>query len=228
MATAQFDPNEDFTGNGGSNIANESDFIDSSNVPFWGDAPQSWNTIILGGFKLPGVVTVLGKAFEVRADRKKIPGVSGETLTTLGREPCEPEIKVKLWKKQHLTDFLSLIKSFLPVGSQVLPPPVTVIHPALAMFKVRAIRVMKCSYPVETQPGVFEVTLNFREFFAGKGGKPKTDKSPKIVNEGPGAVAQKINKLRTPDQTNGNEPRSRNQNPSSAFPSPASKTVSGT
>jgi hypothetical protein len=210
-------PYEDYTGS----LASGQQVVVAS-VPFWGDAPDAWNTVVMAGKPLPGIAKVHGAAFDIRVDRKSIPGTHGEHLTTLGREPCDPEIEVKLWMPIHLENFLAVVKLFLPKTSAALPPPVDVVHPALAMFKVRAVRVMKCSFPEEREPGIFYVTMRCREFIRGsKGTKPTTD-TASIIKEGPGAVQKKVDSFKTPDVTNGNAPRTKQQ------PPPVQKPVSTT
>lgn len=199
-------PFEDFTGTqqGGTR-----DPVIVSTIPFWGDAPDSWNTLIMAGRRLPGIARVGGAAFDIRVDRATVPGVHGEKQTTLGREPCDPEIEVQLWTAAHLQAFVEIVALFLPKSKTALPPPVDVIHPALAMFRVRAVRVMKCSFPEEKEKDVFVVKMRCREFIRGsKGTKPKTDASS-LERYGPGAVQERVNALKTPDVTNGNEPRTK-------------------
>lgn len=215
-------PFEDFTGSKQSSGG----VVDVSGIPFWGDAPDAWNTVIMAGRRLPGIARVGGAAFDIRVDRRTIPGEHGEKQTTLGREPCDPEIEVRLWTAAQLRDFVAIVKLFLPKSQTALPPPVDVVHPALAMFKVRAVRVMKCSFPEEQEKDVFVVKMRCREFIRGsKGTKPKTD-AASIEKEGPGAVQEKVNAYKTPDATNGNAPRTKQPAPASLKP-PVSKTPGG-
>jgi hypothetical protein len=195
-------------------------------VPFWGDAPDAWNTLIIAGRKVPGIAKVSGAAYDIRVDKKTVPGEHGEKQTTLGREPCDPELEVKLWTAEHLKAFLNIVRLFLPRAGGALPPPVDVVHPALAMFKVRSLRIMKCSFPEEREPGVFFLHMRCREFIPGKkGGKPKTD-TASIEREGPGAVQKKVNALTTPAVTNGNAPRGK-QPLGPVFGPPVAKTPGG-
>lgn len=210
-------PFEDYTWSSGTQAGTS---ITVSDVPFWGEAPDAWNTVILAGITVPGIAKVGGKAFDIRMDRKSIPGEHGEKQTTLGREPCDPEIEVRLWTADHLTAFLSIVKAFMPKSQSALPPPIDAIHPALAMFRIKAVRVMSCSFPEEHEPGVFVVKMRCREFIRGsKTTKPQTDDNS-ITSLGPGAVAKKANSFKTPDVTNGNEPRSRQSDPSSLVKPP--------
>jgi hypothetical protein len=187
-------------------------------VPFWGDNPAAWERIVLDGYRVPGVAKVGGKAFEVKADKKKAPGESGASTTVLGRNPCEPEITVQLWTAKHLSDFCQVIASFLPKNRTALPYAVDVFHPALVMYRIRSIYIMSSSYPEERTPGVYEVKLKFLEAFKGGGSKPKAA-GPKLSDLGkgevPAEVARKEARLTpgqasvTPAQTNGTAPRLR-------------------
>lgn len=220
-ATPPKSPYEDYTGNsktGGQSVV--------TGIPFWGDSPDSWNTVVMAGRRLPGIARVGGAAFDIRVDRKAIPGEHGEHMTTLGREPCDPEIEVQLWTPGHLKDFLAIVALFMPKSQTALPPPVDVVHPALAMFKVRSVRIMKCSFPEEKDKGVFVVKMRCREFIRGSSStKPKTDKAS-IESQGPGAVAKKVNSFKTPDVTNGNAPRTKQVAPST-LKAPPVKTPGG-
>lgn len=83
-------------------------------VPFWGEDPESWDTVIILGVRLPGICEVKGKGFHQRIDRKKSPGKNGCTYTHLGIEAAKFDLIIQLWTEQHLLDFAKLIPLLKP------------------------------------------------------------------------------------------------------------------
>lgn len=86
----------------------------ASGVPFWCDAPDAYDTVILAGQALPGIVTPRGKAFSVRADGKRAAGQDGESLTVTGIDPADFELVVKMWTPEHLKAFAEIAKLIRP------------------------------------------------------------------------------------------------------------------
>jgi hypothetical protein len=198
---------EDFTGKPGSIITSA-----PGSIPCWVDSPAAWNTVFMAGHRLPGVARVSGKAFEVRADKKKAAGINGERLTRLGRDPAEPEFVFKIWTSKQLKQFVDLVKIFLPKGSAQLGPPVDVVHPALALYNIKSVQVMVAGFPEEKGADIYEIKLKCREFFRGSG-KPTTPVAStggimKYDGKTGADAAQKTLKERTaPDHTNAGPPR---------------------
>lgn len=211
MSTPDPAGSQDFTeDNGYGNNA-----MPANGVPYWAESADAWNTLIIAGRRFPGIVKVGGKAFEVRADKKKKAGTSGEKLTKLGREVAEPEFTIQLWTKEHLDQYVEIVRLFTPRGSGQLPPPVTVIHPALAIYGVKSVQIMVASFPeMKDSGGLYEVKLKTREFVQARPGKVKTDDATgsEFVKEFgehqavPKAIAASRARV-SPEAGNGNEPR---------------------
>lgn len=90
----------------------------ASGTPFWGDAPDAYDTVVLGGQALPGIVTPRGQAFSVRADKKRAAGQDGESLTVTGVDPAEFELTIRMWTPDHLKAFAAVAKLVKPRRSE--------------------------------------------------------------------------------------------------------------
>lgn len=180
-------------------------------IPFWGDSPEVWDTVIFDGLPLPGTCVVGGKAYEVKTDHKKPPGTHGASVTTLGRHPAEPEFKLTLWMPEHLRNFAAIMDSFIPRSGKAVGRAVPVIHPNLSLYKIKAVKLETASFLMEREPQVYEVTLKCVEASLKNGKvatKPTDDSS--IISRGPGAVAREAARRTAaadPGSTNGNGPR---------------------
>lgn len=83
-------------------------------VPFWGTAPDSYDTVTIAGIALPGICAVKGKGFEMRAQHKKVAGEHGETLVYLANEPAEWQVHILMTTEEHLRAFERLVPIFKP------------------------------------------------------------------------------------------------------------------
>lgn len=83
-------------------------------VPFWGDYPDSYDTVTIAGIRLPGLCAIKGKGFEMRAKHNKPMGVHGESTVYLANEPAEWTVTVMMTTEAHLRAFEKLVPVFKP------------------------------------------------------------------------------------------------------------------
>ncbi len=145
-------------------------------VPFWGDSPETWDTVVIAGRALPGLCKMTGKVTR-RVDKKNATGTNGATITYTGDDVAEFEISVRMWTEAHLSTFAALL-SFLKDrqspddanglgvtvatgassklvvkanekrGYSKFPmAPVQVEHPTLTLYRIRAAHVLEYSFP---------------------------------------------------------------------------------
>lgn len=89
-------------------------------VAYWGDAPEAYDTVVLGGVALPGLCAIKGKGYEMKAKHNKAAGTNGESIVHLGREPATWTIHVLMTVEAHLRAFEALIPVIKPPYK---PPP---------------------------------------------------------------------------------------------------------
>ena len=205
------------------------------NVPFWSDSPSTWDSVVIAGFTLPGVCTVNGRVSR-RVDKKSAPGTNGQTVTYVGDDVAEFDITVRMWTSDHLTTFINLLtflkdqkspddaaglaiasgsSSKLTVkvnsdrGYSKFPmAPVSVTHPTLTMYRVRAAHVLEYGFPRpvgDAAAGIYEVTIKMIEHITlnkGQVSTPKAAIDATIVSKGPGAIPPKIKSPATVNITN--------------------------
>lgn len=218
---------------------------DSGQLPFWGDNPKAWDTVFIGGRKVPGICRVQGKVAR-RHERKKISGKHGATFAFTGEDPTEISIKVQVWTQEQLGQYAELMRFLrtlkprqekVVVGYEnvVVPEdsggfstawgpnhsggasfnakttkgkpieknvvrisPVTLIHPAVAVFGVSHVLVVGFSL-LEPKgvdgSGVYEASIECVEYIPEeireKGGVTAPQKtSTKISSIGEGAIGK--------------------------------------
>lgn len=200
-----------------------------SGQPFWRDSPEVWERVELAGLPLPGICRVTGDGMRLKIDAKKAAGRHGANVAFLGQDAVSFTIEVKMWTQAHLDAFEDIVlcakpkakykeakQSKLkggagqPRSGRVLVgydhTPLTVSHPALALFGISACIVESVSIPTEQTPGLWTASLRCREFrpaeevpvSLGKTGAKKTvgrtaginaaipeEKKPSETNSGP-------------------------------------------
>ncbi len=157
-------------------------------IPFWGDSPESWDSATLGGVSIPGVCRVSGDGMRLKADRKTASGQDGASVAMLGLDVVSFSIDVRMWTEAHLRAFESLVKMAKPKASAVVRKsavskksaggagksgsqavgrdlvPLSVSHPALAIFGISECVVESVSLPSEQSPGLWTASFRCREF----------------------------------------------------------------
>jgi hypothetical protein len=83
-------------------------------VAYWGDAPETYDTVVLAGFVLPGLCSIKGKGYEMRKRDVRPTGKNGNSTYYLANEPAEFDILVMMTTKEHLQDFEKLVPLFKP------------------------------------------------------------------------------------------------------------------
>jgi hypothetical protein len=83
-------------------------------VPYWGEYPDAYDVVIIAGRPLPGLCSIKGKGYEMRAKHVKAQGKHGESTTYLANEPAEWVVHISMNTEQHLRDFEALVPLFKP------------------------------------------------------------------------------------------------------------------
>lgn len=187
----------------------ESSFSASGGVPFWGDAPESWDTVSIAGWKLPGICRVTGRV-KRRVDSKKAAGVNGKRVTYVSDDVAQFSVTVRLWTADHLKTYENLLKFLrslvlsssegaalstgaaerlidqrqkaLPDSSKFPLVPVEIRHPALDLLRIKAAHVMEYGLPApdgEAAEGIYLATIEFEEYVPDSIGKRGKVKTPR-------------------------------------------------
>jgi hypothetical protein len=127
-------------------------------------SPSAWDTMIVGDDRLPGVAIVSGGR-RSKVDQKSSPGSDGSTLTFLGREPADINVKLVMWDGAQLRAWAKILTRIMPPPGKIPPAPYDVYHPALAVNRIRSLYLMDVGLLKPSgQPGVWECELRFLEF----------------------------------------------------------------
>lgn len=175
------------------NIEGTSPAAASTGLPFWGDDPDAWDHVRLGGFTLPGLCEVDGD-IEQKVDVKKPAGSVGGRTTVLGFELAKFKITLSIWTPQHLTDFALLMRALKPLAKAGHPKPLEIYYPSLEAVGVRSITVVKIGLLKREGHDMRSCQLDCMEFRYDDG-KPATPKTPTSL--GGNALTSEVNKKST-------------------------------
>lgn len=143
-------------------------------IPFWGDAPLAWDTVVIGRTLLPGIARITG-AVKRRVDRKKAVGKHGHTVTYLGDDAAEFSIALMLWTSDHLQkfhDLVTFLKSLKPekaaginADQKISARVANVYHPALSIYGITLAHVLEYGMPEpDGDDGKYRVVLKCLEY----------------------------------------------------------------
>jgi hypothetical protein len=133
-------------------------------TPFWADSPRIWDTIVIAGHKLPGKATPTGE-LGAKVDMQAVPGKDGASMSHLGYDPAQVDVTLTFWEEAHLREFEALVPILRP-RKGAPAKPVSVEHPALALYGIRALHVMKLGLlEPGQQSGTYEVKIQFAEYY---------------------------------------------------------------
>lgn len=85
-----------------------------SGIPFWGVDLATWETVNIGGHEIPGICTIKGTGFKLKASIKRAAGQDGANVAMLGRDLASFTIGVKMWAEAHLEAFKNIIEIARP------------------------------------------------------------------------------------------------------------------
>jgi hypothetical protein len=130
--------------------------------------PDRWafDVIYMAGLRVPGLCDVKVKRAH-RLDRRCANGVDGGAMTSLGYNPAEVTIKLRMWTPQQLLDFQAItIDSIQPRPGKAMARPVAVQveYPSLGMWGIKSLFVVSIAGPERTSiPQLWETTLTCDE-----------------------------------------------------------------
>lgn len=82
-------------------------------APFWDDAPDPWDVLIIGEHTLPGITTVSGEIGR-KVDVRSPPGGDGARVRDRGYEPATIEVENQCWRADQLRDLQPILEALNP------------------------------------------------------------------------------------------------------------------
>jgi hypothetical protein len=140
------------------------------------DDPESWNTVVLAGIKVPGLAKVVGNVSR-KLDVKNAKGVDGATVTDDGADPSKIEITILLRSRAEWASFQQLIPLLNPNVKKGTAAAIDVSYPSLSLYGIRQMYVEEMSTPVDGSVSqTKEVTIRGMGWLPPPA-KPKSSKS---------------------------------------------------
>ena len=161
-------------------------------IPHPEDDGESWDTLILGNFNMPGIWTVDGVAERV-IDVKKPKGQDGARFKDEGYKPAELMFVGQIVDRDEWKTMSNALKDIHPRKKGSASEPLACEHPGLAYLGVSNVNVTRIVTP-RIRDGILEVRIAALEWVP----KPKKKKKPK---DRPIAARQRAaNLAASPDQ----------------------------
>lgn len=124
-------------------------------IPFWGDYPDAYDTVVIGRLRFPGICRVSGVGFKQKLDKKTAPGQHGGSHAQLGHANCEINVTLKIFTKEHLEQLQLIIDAIKPKkASRNLAP-----EPRVAGFTSAA--GASVAVPVPPKPASTSISPSF-------------------------------------------------------------------
>lgn len=135
----------------------------STKVPFWGDTPQVWDRVKIADLTLPGTCQISGSIAR-KVDSAKTPGKDGKTSTHLAYDGAKFDVTIFMWEEVHLAKFMEIAGKLRPRKGEPAKP-VTIYHPTLEAYGIRACELMELGFIEDgPQDGVKQVKIHFEEY----------------------------------------------------------------
>ena len=112
-----------------------------------GGGDTDWDTLTLGGFKLPGVPRVTVKRGR-KLDKKSAKGRNGATITDGGGQGAEVEIELRIATAEDWDTWCLVLWALDP--TKVAPQAYTVVHPQTEAFQVQSVMIEDISAGPQT------------------------------------------------------------------------------
>lgn len=114
--------------------------IDVFSVPFWGDDPDAWGSLVLDETLVLGLAVVdvsIGRKIESKSPA----GSDGATVRDKGYEPGRVTITLSLWEREHFVSFQGLLPRINPRSRPNARAPISISHPACALLGISEVYV---------------------------------------------------------------------------------------
>jgi hypothetical protein len=155
----------------------------ATQYPGWsgagGDTDRDWDTAILGGIILPGIVSVESLKVGIDVDTKKPKGSDQATSTDNGLEPAKFRIVVWLVTHEHWFELQAGLDSWNPRRPGRQRQPVELLHPLPNTFGIRNVRVLSVEASQPSAKSGMRVVIEVAEWFAA----PKATVNKKVKPE---------------------------------------------
>lgn len=136
----------------------------------WDTDPDAWDTVVLGGFRLPGVAKVTIDRGR-KLDKKSAKGRNGATITDGGGEGATVSIELQMTTADEWDAWTAALRVLDPTKTK--PQAWGIVHPEAEAMQVASVMIEKVSGGPPDN-GVKTVKLACAEWFPQPKGKGKS------------------------------------------------------
>lgn len=135
----------------------------------WDTDSEAWDTVILGGFRLPGVARLTIERGR-KLDKKSAPGRNGATITDGGGEGAAVSIELQMTTPEEWDAWVAALRVLDPTKTS--PQAWALVHPEAEAMQVTSVMIEKVSGGPPDN-GVKTIKLACAEWFPKPRGKGK-------------------------------------------------------
>jgi hypothetical protein len=129
---------------------------------FWEEEPEVWDTLHIGGQRMPGLASISGTASR-KMDTRSAAGADGARVRDRGYEPAALDVQIRVWTQEQLDDLEERIEALHPRQRGTERTPVDVAHPALSLLGIRSAYVTAIGVP-QISGGVMTMQIQLLEW----------------------------------------------------------------
>ncbi len=136
----------------------------------WDSESEAWDTVVLGGLRLPGVAKVTIDRGR-KLDKKSAPGRNGATITDGGGEGASVSIEIQMATAEEWDAWCAAMKMLDP--TKTAPKAWAIVHPEAEAMQVVSVMIEKINGSPPDN-GIKTVKLTCAEWFPKPKGKGKS------------------------------------------------------
>lgn len=127
---------------------------------------SQWDTLWLGGARIPGIARLTGDGIARKLDVKKQKGKAGASIEDEGDEPAKFDAEIFLWNGQLLAEFESIKEDINPRKRGGKKYVLDIYHPAAAFLGIDRCYLTSIGMPDhDKRQGTVRIRLSFLEWF---------------------------------------------------------------
>jgi hypothetical protein len=136
-------------------------------IPSPFDAPDVWDTLVIGGLTFSGAFEFTGDLLTRKLDRRHSAGRDGARIRDRGYDLAEITLALRLWETRHFEELDALVRLLFPRGADVTRRAAyACAHPALALAGITEVYAKKMGAITQSSPTLWTTEIALVEYRA--------------------------------------------------------------
>lgn len=128
-------------------------------------APDTWDTLTLGGLPFTGEFEFDGDLVAKKVDRRHAPGRTGARIRNRGYDLAKIQLRLGCYEDEHFAQLDAIVRLLFPRGNEtVSDAAVACPHPALALASITEVYAEKMGALKKDSRDVWRTTIELVEY----------------------------------------------------------------